>query len=158
MRFLGKNFKNVKFFYYLKNYLLLIIPNFFFRKTLEKRLSNFTKNEIRETAKSVGLSVYDKPSNSCLASRIPWGQKITTERLLRIELGESIVKQVTSLKQVRVRDMNGIAKLEIERIHIQNLDNKIITEIKDKLKTIGFSDLIIDPDGYEPGKINVIAD
>jgi len=45
MRFLGKNFKNVKFFYYLKNYLLLIIPNFFFRKTLEKRLSNFTKNE-----------------------------------------------------------------------------------------------------------------
>ncbi|MEC8175685.1 MAG: glycosyl transferase family 90 [Bacteroidota bacterium] len=46
MRFLGKNFKNVKFFYYLKNYLLLIIPNFFFHKTLEKRLSNFTKNEI----------------------------------------------------------------------------------------------------------------
>jgi len=45
MRFLGKNFKNVKFFYYLKNYFLLIIPNFFFRKTLEKRLSNFTKNE-----------------------------------------------------------------------------------------------------------------
>ena len=46
MRFLGKNFKNVKFFYYLKNYLLLIIPNFFFRKNLEKRLSNFSKNEI----------------------------------------------------------------------------------------------------------------
>ena len=46
MRFLGKNFKNVKFFYYLKNYLLLIIPNVFFRKTLEKRLSIFSKNEI----------------------------------------------------------------------------------------------------------------
>ena len=46
MRFLGKNFKNVKFFYYLKNYLLLIIPNFFFRKSLEKRLSIFSKNEI----------------------------------------------------------------------------------------------------------------
>ena len=46
MRFLGKNFKNVKFFYYLKNYLLLIIPNFFFRKTFKKRLSNFSKNEI----------------------------------------------------------------------------------------------------------------
>ena len=46
MRFLGKNFKNVKFFYYLKNYLLLIIPNFFFRKNFNKRLSNFSKNEI----------------------------------------------------------------------------------------------------------------
>lgn len=120
--------------------------------------NNFTKTEIREIAKSVGLSVYDKPSNSCLASRIPWGQKITSERLLRIEIGESIVKQVTRLKQVRVRDMNGIAKLEIERIHIPNLDNRIVTEIKNKLKTIGFSDLIIDPEGYKPGKINVIAD
>jgi hypothetical protein len=53
MRFLGKNFKNVKFFYYLKNYLLLIIPNFFFRKTLEKRLSIFSKNEINNLIKRV---------------------------------------------------------------------------------------------------------
>src|SRR3989338_2095928 len=57
--------------------------------------TNFTKNEIRRTAKLIGLSVYDKPSNSCLASRIPWGQKITTEKLTRIELGETIVKQIT---------------------------------------------------------------
>ena len=120
--------------------------------------TNFTKTEIREIAKSVGLSVYDKPSNSCLASRIPWGQKITTEKLLRIELGESIVKQATNLKQVRVRDLNGIAKIEIEKIHIPHLDHKIISEITEKLKTIGFSDLLIDPDGYRPGKINVIAD
>ncbi len=120
--------------------------------------NKFTKTEIREIAKSVGLSVYDKPSNSCLASRIPWGQKITAEMLLRIEVAESIVKQVTGLKQVRVRDMNGIAKLEIERTYIPNLDHRIITEITNKLKTIGFLDLIIDPDGYKPGKINVIAD
>ncbi|MGI0057697.1 MAG: ATP-dependent sacrificial sulfur transferase LarE, partial [Nitrosarchaeum sp.] len=74
--------------------------------------TNFTKNEIRITAKLIGLSVYDKPSNSCLASRIPWGQKVTTEKLTRIELGETIVKQITNLKQVRVRDLNGVAKIE----------------------------------------------
>ena len=61
MRFLGKNFKNVKFFYYLKNYLLLIIPNFFFRKTLEKRLSNFTKNEIDNLIERVNY--YNKIDN-----------------------------------------------------------------------------------------------
>ena len=58
--------------------------------------TNFTKNEIRRTAKLIGLSVYDKPSNSCLASRIPWGQRVTTEKLTRIELGETIVKQITN--------------------------------------------------------------
>ena len=36
--------------------------------------TNFSKSEIRDTAKSIGLSVHDKPSNSCLASRIPWGK------------------------------------------------------------------------------------
>lgn len=121
--------------------------------------TRFTKNEVRETAKAVGLSVYDKPSNSCLASRIPWGQKVTSEKLARIEYGETIVKQTTNFKQVRVRDLNGIAKLEVEKENISILqDVKIIREITDKLKLIGFSDVIIDPDGYKPGKINVIAD
>ena len=120
--------------------------------------NKFTKNDVREFAKLVGLSVYDKPSNSCLASRIPWGQQITSERLLRIELGETLVKQATNLKQVRVRDLNGVAKLEIEKDKIPLLDQQIIQEIEEKLKTIGFSNLIIDPEGYQPGKINVIAD
>ena len=121
--------------------------------------NNLTKNEIREIAKSVGLSVYDKPSNSCLASRIPWGQKVTSERLLRIEYGETIVKQITKLKQVRVRDLKGVAKLEVEQKKIWVLSNQIILdEITKKLKLIGFFDVIVDPEGYKPGKINVIAD
>ena len=121
--------------------------------------NNFTKNEIREIAKSIGLSVFDKPSNSCLASRIPWGQKITSERLLRIEYGETIVKQATKLKQVRVRDLQGIAKLEVEKEKISILrDVSIFEEITKKLKLIGFSEVVIDPEGYQPGKINVMAD
>ncbi len=121
--------------------------------------NNLTKNEIREIAKSIGLSVFDKPSNSCLASRIPWGQKITTERLQRIEYGETIVKQTTKLKQVRVRDLNGIAKIEVEKEKISVLsDDAILEEITKKLKLIGFSDVIIDTEGYHPGKINVITD
>ena len=117
------------------------------------------KKEIRKIAKEVGLSVYDKPSNSCLASRIPWGQRITSEKLLRIEYGETIVKQITQLKQVRVRDLNGTAKLEVDKENIPILSRKrIFDEIKTKLKLVGFTDVIIDLDGYRPGKINVIAD
>ncbi|MDH3277837.1 MAG: ATP-dependent sacrificial sulfur transferase LarE [Nitrosopumilus sp.] len=121
--------------------------------------NKLNKNEVRKIAKSVGLSVYDKPSNSCLASRIPWGQKITSEKLLRIELGETMVKQTTKLKQVRVRDLKGIAKLEVEKDKISILmDNAILEKITTKLKLIGFLDVIVDPEGYKSGKINVIVD
>jgi uncharacterized protein len=120
--------------------------------------TNFTKNEIRNTAKIIGLSVYDKPSNSCLASRIPWGQRITSEKLLRIELGETIVKQLTNLKQVRVRDLDGIAKIEVNKDKISIFEENLLNEITLKLKTLGFSSVEVDPEGYRPGKINVITD
>ena len=119
---------------------------------------NFTKSEIRKTAKLVGLSVHDKPSNSCLASRIPWGQRVTAEKLTRIELGETIVKQITNLKQVRVRDLNGVAKIEVDKDKISVFEDDILDEITYKLKLIGFLSVRIDPDGYRPGKINVITD
>ena len=120
--------------------------------------TGFTKKEIRDAAKSVGLSVFDKPSNSCLASRIPWGQQVTTEKLTRIEYGEIIVKQITKIKQVRVRDLNGSAKIEVEKNNLSIFNKEILEEISDKLLLIGFSTVEIDQDGYSPGKINVIVD
>ena len=120
--------------------------------------TNFSKSQIRDIAKSVGLSVFDKPSNSCLASRIPWGQRVTAERLARIEYGEILVKQLTKTKQVRVRDFNGIAKIEVEKEMISVFDDDIIQQLDKKFQMIGFSSVQIDPEGYKPGKINVIAD
>lgn len=120
--------------------------------------SNFTKSEVRTTAKSVGLSVYDRPSNSCLASRIPWGQRVTAERLARIEVGETFVKQMVGAKQVRVRDINGMAKIEIGQDELDLLQLANIAELAAKLKSIGFESVTIDETGYSPGKINVIAD
>jgi len=120
--------------------------------------TNFSKSQVRNTAKSVGLSVFDKPSNSCLASRIPWGQRVTAERLARIEYGETIIKQLTNTKQVRVRDFDGMAKIEVEKEMISVFDDDILKQVNKKLKMIGFSSVQIDQEGYKPGKINVIAD
>ena len=120
--------------------------------------TNFSKSQVRDIAKSVGLSVFDKPSNSCLASRIPWGQRVTAERLARIEIGETIIKQLTKTKQVRVRDFNGLAKIEVEKEMISVFDDDILKQVNEKLKMIGFSSVQIDQEGYKPGKINVIAD
>ena len=114
------------------------------------------KSQIREMANSVELSVYDRPSNSCLASRIPWGQRVTAEKLTRIEFGETLVKQLTNLKQVRVRDFKGSAKIEVDKEMISIFDENIMNQLNEKLKIIGFNSVEIDRDGYRPGKINVI--
>lgn len=119
--------------------------------------TKFTKDLVRKCAKSIGLSIFDKPSNSCLASRIPWGQRVTAEKLARIEMGEKIIKQKTGIQQIRVRDIDGIARIEVEpdKIHLLN-DDVIKNEIFSKLQMIGFSEVQIDPDGYFSGKLNIM--
>ena len=119
---------------------------------------NFSKLKIRETAQIIGLSVFDRPSNSCLASRIPWGQRVTAEKLIRIELGETIVKQLTKIKQVRVRDVGGSAKIEVNQKMISVFRDDVLKQITKKLKMIGFISVEVDQEGYKPGKINVITD
>jgi len=59
---------------------------------------------------------------------------------------------------VRVRDMNGIAKIEVGVDELPLLENSVVLQkIKDQLKLISFEDVSIDPEGYRPGKINVIT-
>ena len=117
----------------------------------------FTKKTVRKIAKSVNLSVFDKPSNSCLASRIPWGQRITSEKLARIEMGERMIRYISGVSQLRVRDLNGVAKIEVNINELPHITNPINQKkIEEKLKQIGFSSVLIDYNGYSPGKINVI--
>ena len=119
----------------------------------------FSKEAIREHAKKVGLSVYDRPSNSCLASRIPWGQQVTVERLARIEMGEIMIKQIFGAKQVRIRDFDGMASIEVGREEIKILSDKTkLSKLIHNLKQIGFTSVTVDPEGYKPGKLNVIVD
>jgi uncharacterized protein len=117
-----------------------------------------SKPQIRRAAEYVGLSVHDKPSNACLASRIPWGQRVTAERLARIEFGESIIRQMTPARQVRVRDLDGSAVIEVEKSMVPAFQGKTLRRITERLMMIGFTRVEVDPDGYVSGKINVIAD
>ena len=99
--------------------------------------------------------MYDRPSNSCLASRIPWGQRVTAEKLVRIEMGELLINQSIETKQVRVRDLDGVAKIEVDIDKIPLLTNELkINEVSKKLQMLGFSSVIVDNDGYMPGKAN----
>ncbi len=115
------------------------------------------KMEIREIAKTFGLSVYDKPSNACLASRIPTGSEITYKKLRRIENAEIIVKTIFRVRQVRVRDHDDLARIEVGRDELHKMFDMSKLELLDeKLKKLKFKFVSIDVSGYKTGKLVVL--
>jgi len=108
------------------------------------------KQDVRNIAKSNNLSVYDKPSNSCLASRIPHGIPVTLEKLKRIETAESLIKSIFKVKQVRVRDHQDIARIEVGKEEIKEMfDSEKISDVDSKLKQLGFKHVALDLSGYK---------
>jgi len=117
-------------------------------------VNGFGKDEIRQVAKQMGLSVHDKPALACLASRIPFNEKITAEKLGRIDRAEQAVKAVTGVKQVRVRDHNGLARIEVaknERPLFCNVD--VLDRVAEELKKLGFKYVTFDLEGYRSGSM-----
>lgn len=115
------------------------------------------KAEVREIAKENGLSVYDKPSNACLASRIPTGMEVTYEKLRKIESAEIVVKSVFGVRQVRVRDHGEVARIEVGRDELGRMfDADKLSILDGKLKELGFAFVAIDAAGYKPGKLAVV--
>jgi uncharacterized protein len=108
------------------------------------------KQYVRKIAKLNNLSVFDKPSNSCLASRIPHGIPVTLEKLKRIETAESLIKSIFKVKQVRVRDHQDIARIEVGKEEIKEMfDSEKISEVDSKLKQLGFKYIALDLSGYK---------
>ena len=108
------------------------------------------KQNIRGIAKSNNLSVFDKPSNSCLASRIPHGIPVTFEKLKRIETAEILVKSVFNVRQVRVRDHQDTARIEVGRQEFKEMfDTDKLLAIDSKLKNLGFKYVALDLSGYK---------
>jgi uncharacterized protein len=115
------------------------------------------KDKIRSIAQNFGLSVYDKPSNACLASRIPRGTEVTFEKLRKIEKSETIVKNIFNVRQVRVRDHGEIARIEVERnelIKLFDIDKLPLLDVK--LKELGFRFVSIDVSGYRSGNLIIV--
>jgi len=118
--------------------------------------AGFTKAEVRSVAQEVGLLVHDRPSNSCLASRIPWGTRVTEERLGRIEMAEVAVREITGARTVRVRDINDTARVEVGSDELGLLSAGVKNAVSRALVDSGFDAAEFDPNGYRQGKINVI--
>jgi uncharacterized protein len=116
--------------------------------------AKFSKTEIRLVAKNLGLRVHDRPALACLASRIVFGEKITAEKLQRIETAEQVIRQIVGVEQVRVRDHNGLARIEVgasERALF--FDAAVLDRVAFELKRLGFLYVTFDLEGYRSGSM-----
>jgi len=116
--------------------------------------NKFNKDEIRQLAKQLGLSIYDKPSLACLASRIAFNQKITQETLNRINHAEQTIRVISGVKQVRVRDHQGLARIEVPKTEFPLLCNITVwNKTADALLNLGFKYVTLDLQGYMSGSM-----
>ena len=113
--------------------------------------AGFRKADVRTLAKTLGLSNWNKPAAACLSSRIPRGMKITEEKLQRVEQAERLLKE-EGLRQVRVRDHEGIARIEVDPNEIPEfLDPVRRNRLTRGLKALGFQFVTLDLEGYRQG-------
>jgi uncharacterized protein len=127
--------------------------------------AGLTKADIRALSKRLGLPTWDKPSAACLASRFPYGETITREKLAMVEAAEDFLKGL-GFRQVRVRHHGTIARIEvaadrstddrsgdeIERLASAPVRDQVVH----RLTQIGYHYVTVDCRGYRTGSMNEV--
>lgn len=104
-----------------------------------------TSEDVREALKVFNLEY--SPSTTCYATRIPAGAEITTKRINRIAYAESLIKNITGTKVVRVRDEDDRARIEVSNID-PLLNSGILSHLSSELKAVGFRGVSLDITDY----------
>ena len=116
--------------------------------------AGFSKDEIREYSRQLGLQTWDKPSSPCLATRIPYGSIITGKALKRIDKSEAFLRSL-GFREIRVREHECVARIEAGKSEMDSMitaSNRGI--ISSALKSFGYAYVAIDLDGYARGSLN----
>jgi uncharacterized protein len=125
--------------------------------------TEFRKDDIRRVASSLGLSVWDKPAAACLSSRLPYGTRVTPERLAQIGDLEADLHAL-GLKQVRVRwhevSRGGEREASMARIEVAEAELTRAFELRDAVaraaRKRGFAYAALDLEGYRTGSHNEV--
>lgn len=114
----------------------------------------FTKAEIRELSRKLGLPTWDKPAMACLASRIPHGTPVTVEALDQVGAAEAVLRRY-GLVQVRVRHHGDVARIETDAAGIARIFAPATRDaIVGRLRNLGFRHVALDLAGYQSGSMN----
>jgi len=119
------------------------------------RDAGLTKRDIRALSAELGLPTHDKPSSACLASRLPYGEFITAEKLRRIEEAEALLRGM-GFRQVRVRTHGALARVELgpEENSAMLLRDGARRDFVARMKQLGYTYVTLDLEGYRTGSLN----
>ena len=118
--------------------------------------AELSKAEIRSLSRDMGLPTWDKPAQACLSSRIPYGTPVSVEALDRIARAEEFLHEL-GIRQLRVRHHDTIARIEVPSEDFATLmdeDNR--TRVADYFRSIGYSYVTLDLEGFRSGSLNEV--
>lgn len=114
----------------------------------------FSKVEIRELSRQMGLVTWDKPASPCLSSRFPYGTEITRNGLRRVELAEAFIRAL-GFPELRVRSHGNLARVEVPRADLSRfLSDDLRDRVAGRLKELGFAYISLDLEGFRSGRLN----
>ena len=118
------------------------------------REAGLAKQDIRDLSRRMGLVTWNKPSYACLASRIPYGERITPEKLRSIEKAEDLLR-ARGYRVFRVRHHGSVARIELSAEEMKRfLAEENLAEISREIKALGFAYVALDLEGYRTGSLN----
>ena len=131
------------------------------RKALEElgiasplKEAGLSKDDIRRGLKELGGEIWNKPAFACLASRIPFGEKITVEKLQTIHKAEMALRGL-GFEQVRVRHHGTLARIEVPADQrVRFADPEFMDKVNELIKEAGFLYVTLDLAGYRMGSLN----
>lgn len=116
--------------------------------------AGFTKAEIREMSRRLGLPTWAKPSMACLASRFVYGERITPEKMEMVEQAEEFLTEL-GFVQRRVRMHGNLARIELMFDQIPAMmEQGRYEQVQKRLRELGFSYVTLDLKGFESGSMN----
>jgi uncharacterized protein len=114
--------------------------------------ARLTKQDIRDASHALGLPTWDQPASPCLASRLPYGIGVTSERLRQVENAESLLRR-HGFREFRVRHHGDAARVEVapsEMVRALSMAEPIAAG----LRALGFDRVLLDVEGYRRGALN----
>lgn len=114
--------------------------------------AGFTKSDVRDASRSLGLSTAEKPAAACLASRIPYGTEVTVDLLTKVERAEEMLRSM-GFASLRVRHYGDTARIEVP---VRDLPGMIEHReaVVGCLRSVGYRYVTLDLEGLRSGNLN----
>ncbi|MHB1355040.1 MAG: ATP-dependent sacrificial sulfur transferase LarE [Anaerolineae bacterium] len=117
--------------------------------------AGLSKQDVRDLSQQLGLRTWDKPSMACLSSRFAYGTALKPEGLTRVEQAEEYLRHELGIRQVRVRDQETVARIEVEIQDLVKLvQDPLRSQVIARIQALGYTYITVNLEGFRSGSLN----